>query len=432
MISNSNKDQWKLWSYVAAHSFGGPAGQIAVIHRLIVDEKKILNEERFLHALHFCMVLPGPEAQQLATYIGWLMNGWRGGLLAGGLFILPGFLSILTLSYLYVFFQNSLMVKGIFYGMKPAIIAIVLSALFRISKKSLKSSFHWVLSIIAFICLFFFNVSYPLIVIFAGVLGLFYGTYFQSQYDDIQIHEAFPSFKKTLKTFFIWVTLWTLPIFFILMIFGPHSTFHQMNLFFSKMSLISFGGAYAALNYVAQKAVHVFGWLQATEMVDGLAMAETTPGPLIQTVQFVGFMGAYRFSDLSLPYLSALIGSILVTWMTFVPSFLWIFTFAPYVEFIRKLKFLRTVLEAIAASVVGVILNLSIWFIFKVLFSSTSHIVYGPFSFDFPVFESIDTFALGLCLFASLLQIKFKLSLFKTLGLCILLSLLFSKYDILT
>ncbi|CAN0083314.1 unnamed protein product, partial [Chrysoparadoxa australica] len=299
------KELFKIWGYVAAHSFGGPAGQIAVIHKLVVEDKKLISEERFLHALNFCMLLPGPEAQQLATYMGFLMSRWKGGLIAGGLFILPGFLSILLLSYLYVLFNDLSIVQGLFYGIKPAIIAIVLSALYRISKKSLKSAFYWTLAALAFVALFFFNFPFPLVVIGSGVLGIIYGK-FVSHHDIVEAHDLkLPKFSQTLKTLLIWLAVWFAPIVVTLLILGPKSTMHTLNLFFSKMSLVTFGGAYAALSYVAQKAVEVYGWLQGTEMLDGLALAETTPGPLIQVVQYVGFMGAYRFPGEMNPLFSA-------------------------------------------------------------------------------------------------------------------------------
>ncbi len=421
----STKEQWKIWSHVAAHSFGGPAGQIAVIHKLVVEDKKLISEERFLHALNFCMLLPGPEAQQLATYMGWLMNKWRGGLIAGGLFILPGFLSILALSYLYVIYNDVPFIQGLFYGMKPAIIAIVTSALYRISKKSLKNSFYWGMAIFAFISLFFFNISFPIVVVLSGLLGVIYGKVFAH-------HELIsdlgslprPAFSQTLKTLFVWILVWIAPIILTLMIFGEDSTFHALNLFFSKMSMVTFGGAYAALSYVAQKTVEVYSWLQGSEMLDGLAMAETTPGPLIQTVQFVGFMGAYRFPDVSSPFLAAFIGSVLTTWMTFAPCFLWIFTFAPYVEFIRGQKVFTDALQAITASVVGVIFNLSVWFVLKALFFKSQEVNFGPLDFEYPVLTTIDFFATGICLVALLLQFKFKQGLFTVLGTCTALGII--------
>ena len=421
----STKEQFKVWTHVAAHSFGGPAGQIAVIHKLVVEDKKLISEERFLHALNFCMLLPGPEAQQLATYMGWLMNKWRGGLIAGGIFILPGFLSILLLSYMYVIFNDVPFVQGLFYGMKPAIIAIVTAALYRISKKSLNNSFYWFMAVFAFISLFFFNLSFPILVVLSGMIGVLYGKYFQHHelISDVK-NIAKPLLFQTLKTLFVWIAVWTFPIALTIIFFGRDSTFHALNIFFSKMSMVTFGGAYAALSYVAQKAVDVYGWLQGVEMLDGLAMAETTPGPLIQTVQFVGFMGAYRSPDLTSPYLAAFIGSVLTTWMTFAPCFLWIFTFAPYVEFIRGQKVFSDALQAITASVVGVIFNLSLWFVLKALFLQSKKIELMPFDFEYPILSSIDFFATGICFVALALQFKYKKGLFTILGTCTLLGIL--------
>ncbi len=420
----STKEQFKIWGHVAANSFGGPAGQIAVIHKLVVDERKLISEERFLYALNFCMLLPGPEAQQLATYMGWLIDRWRGGLIAGGLFILPGFLSILVLSYIYVIYNDLPFVQGIFYGMKPAIIAVVAAALYRLSMKSLKNSFYWMVAIFSFVSLFFINISFPIIVISSGVIGAFYGKFFAPHEFVSEVKAVFPQYDKTLKTLLLWLGIWFLPVVLVLLIFGKGSTFHELNLFFSKMSLLTFGGAYGALSYVSDKAVEVYGWLQGAEMLDGLALAEITPGPLIQAVQFVGFMGSYRFPDISSPHFAALIGSILTTWMTFAPCFLWIFTFAPYVEFIRGQKVFTDSLQAITAAVVGVIFNLSIWFVFKALFLRSGQIEFSILKFDYPIFSSLDPYASGICFIALILQFKFKKGLFLILGTSTILGIL--------
>lgn len=423
----STKELLKIWSYVAANSFGGPAGQIAVIHKLVVEEKKLISEERFLHALNFCMLLPGPEAQQLATYMGFLMSKWRGGLIAGGLFILPGFLSILALSYLYVLYNDLSIVKGLFYGIKPAIIAIVLAALYKISKKSLKSSFYWILAALAFIALFFFNIPFPLVVITSGVLGILYGKLNRQKVADLKENKSdieMPPLTQTLKTIAVWSGIWFFPIFFIAWIFGMDSTLHTLNLFFSKMAIVTFGGAYAALSYVAQQAVDVYGWLQGTEMLDGLALAETTPGPLIQVVQYVGFMGAYRIPDITSPLWSAFIGSILTTWMTFAPCFLFIFTCAPYIEFIRGKKIFTDALSAITASIVGVIFNLSIWFVLKALFKNSIDIKGVFLDFSYPVLTSLDLFAAGICIIAIIMQFKLKKGLFTILGVSTFLGII--------
>lgn len=424
----STKDLFKVWGNVAAHSFGGPAGQIAVIHKLVVEEKKLISEERFLHALNFCMLLPGPEAQQLATYMGFLMSKWKGGLIAGGLFILPGFISILALSYLYVLYNDLSLVQGLFYGIKPAIIAIVLAALYRISKKSLKNSLNWSLAVLAFIALFFLNLPFPIVVISSGIIGMIYGKFvahhsFEEVYD-----KNLPKFLDTIKTILVWTFIWMLPIIVTYLLLGKASTFHTLNLFFSKMSLVTFGGAYAALSYVAQQAVDIFGWLQGTEMLDGLALAETTPGPLIQVVQYVGFMGAYRFPGMMDPLLSAFIGSVLTTWMTFAPCFLFIFTFAPYIEFIRGQKVFTDALSAITASIVGVIFNLSLWFVLNALFLKSSKLNLGPLDFDYPIINSIDLYAFGICMVALVMQFKLKSGLFKILGLSTVLGIIVKTF----
>lgn len=418
------KELFKIWSHVALNSFGGPAGQIAVIHKLVVEDKKLISEERFLHALNFCMLLPGPEAQQLATYMGFLMSKWKGGLIAGGLFILPGFLSILILSYLYVLFNDVSLVQGLFYGIKPAIIAIVLSALYKISKKSLKNSFYWILAFLAFISLFFLNIAFPVVVISSGVLGVLYGKV-KGHHELKDTHNLKrPPFRDTLKTIVTWMSVWIFPIILTLLIFGKDSTMHTLNLFFSKMSLVTFGGAYAALSYVAQQAVDVYGWLQGTEMLDGLALAESTPGPLIQVVQYVGFMGAYRFPNELNPLWSAFIGSTLTTWMTFAPCFLFIFTFAPYIEFIRGQKLFSDALSAITASIVGVIFNLSLWFVLNALFLESREVKNAIFDFSYPVLTSIDFYAAGICIIALIMQFKFKNGLFTILGVSTALGIL--------
>lgn len=424
MENISTKELIKLWSNVAAHSFGGPAGQIAVIHKLVVEDKKLISEEKFLHALNFCMLLPGPEAQQLATYMGFLMGKWKGGLIAGCLFILPGFLSILFLSYLYILYNDLTLVQGLFYGIKPAIIAIVLSALYKISKKSLTSFFYWFISILAFIFLFFFNLPFPIIVLSAAILGICHGLICKKTSGSITRDIIFPSHTSTIKTVAIWLGIWFTPLIIVKILFGNSNNFQTINLFFSKMSLVTFGGAYAALSYVAQQAVQIYGWLHGGEMLNGLALAETTPGPLIQVVQYVGFMAAFRFPEGLNPYLSAFIGSVLTTWMTFAPCFLFIFSFAPYIEFIRGNKYISNALTAITASVVGVIFNLSIWFVLKSLFKNSALLKTSIFEFEYPILNSIDPYATIICLLALIIQFKLKKGLFTNLGTCTILGIL--------
>ncbi len=408
--SLSYKEFIKLWLKVALYTFDGPTRQIALIHQLVVEEKKWVSEERFLHALNFCMLLPGPEAQQLATYMGWLSKGWRGGLIAGGLFILPGFLSILALSYLYVLYLEVPIVAGIFYGMKPAIIAIVMAALIKISKRSLKSIFYWVLAAFAFIALFFFHLPFPLVIFSGAILGLIYGRFFQKPQEEVAVEiKEKPCGFQMIKTAFLWLGIWFTPLAFCFFYFGGDSTLVKMSFFFSKMAVVTFGGAYATLSYMAQQAVDVFSWLAPGQMIDGLGMAETTPGPLIQVVQFVGFMGAYRFPDVANPYVAAFLGSLISTWMTFAPCFLWIFAGAPYIEFIRGQKLFSDALEAITACVVGVIMNLSLWFSLQVLFKEN--------------FEP-DYIAMAICSLALFLQFKLKQGMFTILGVSAIIGIL--------
>jgi chromate transporter len=375
----------RVWIRVALLSFGGPAGQIAVMHRIVVDEKRWVSENRFLHALNYCMLLPGPEAQQLAIYLGWLLHGWRGGLVAGALFVLPGFVSILILSILYAVHQQSDLVVALFFGLKAATLAVVVEAVFRIGKKALGNRVMWLLAGLSFAGIFFFEVPFPLIVLAAGVVGLAGGRMrpdlfcvirgHGSEEDDsgvaigdAQAAHTRSSWGRALRVTAICLTLWFVPIAFLHAWLGPRHVLTIESLFFSKAAVVTFGGAYAGLAYMAQQAVDVYQWLLPGEMLDGLGMAETTPGPLIQVVQFVGFMGAYRHPAPFDPLVAAIVASVLTTWVTFVPCFLWIFLGAPYIEQLRGNVLLSAGLSAITAAIVGVILNLSVWFAVHVVF----------------------------------------------------------------
>lgn len=426
----TTNSQIKIWAKVAANSFGGPAGQVAVIHKVIVEDHKLVSEKDFLHALNFCMLLPGPEAQQLATYLGWKIGGTRGGVIAGGLFILPGFLSILALSYLYVLYNSSTLVQGFFYGTKPAIIAVVIASLLKLSKKSMNDSFSFALCFFAFISLFFFNISFPIVIITAALLGIVHGKIYSKEHKSEINNISRPNFKAVTLTASFWLVIWLTPILLIFFFFGGESTFHKLNIFFSQMAMVTFGGAYAALTYVAQRAVENYAWLTGFQMIDGLAMAEVTPGPLIQSVQFVGFMAAFNHPDINNPLLAATIASILTTWVTFAPSFLWINTFAPYVEYIRGKKVFNHALNAISASVVGVILNLSIWFSLRTLFLETkAYSGSSFFKFDYPVLSTIDPSPLAICIIAIILQFAFKRSLYFILATSIMLGSIITFYN---
>jgi chromate transporter len=435
----------KVWVRVAALSFGGPAGQIAVMHRILVDEKRWIGENRFLHALNYCMLLPGPEAQQLAIYIGWLLHKTKGGLVAGTLFVLPGFLSILALSYIYAAFGNVGIVEGLFFGLKAAVLAIVLQAVARIGQRALRNPMMIAIAVAAFVAIFFFAIPFPLIILAAGLSGFLGGRAGSHLFRiggghksvgkvladaDSALGEhtpahARPNWGWSLRISAIFLALWLLPVALLLVFLGPDNVFSQIAVFFSKMAMVTFGGAYAALVYVAQQAVENFHWLQPGEMLDGLGMAETTPGPLIQVVQFVGFMGAYRDAGALDPMLAATLAAILTTWVTFVPCFLWIFLGAPFIEVLRGNKALTGALSAITAAVVGVIMNLAIWFALHVLFGQVDNWQGYGFAVNVPVWQSVQVPAVILTLAAILATFRFGTRMIPTLAACSLAGMLF-------
>lgn len=380
-VAVTEREALGAWSRIAAQSFGGPAGQIAVMHRILVEEKRWLTEDEFLHALNFCMLLPGPEAQQLVTYAGWKLHGTRGGLTAGLLFVLPGAVSLLVLSWLYVAFQNVAWMEAIFFGVKAAVLAVVLEAVIRIGKRAWKSPLLVAFSVISFLAMFVFHVSFPWIVATAAISGWILGKLVPSQFpagkkagsDDAT--QTPPPTRRLIQTLGValgWMIIWFTPIGIAWGLFGLESVFVQEGLFFSKTAVVTFGGAYAVLAYLAQEAVQTYGWVTPGEMQDGLGLAETTPGPLIMVTQFVAFLGAYRQAGTMNPWLAAVLGSGITTWVTFAPSFLWIFVFAPYLEALRKLKGLSHMLSGITAAVVGAILNLTVWFTLHTLFGSAA------------------------------------------------------------
>jgi chromate transporter len=426
-------EAFRVWLRVASLSFGGPAGQIAVMHRILVDEKHWVSEGRFLHALNYCMLLPGPEAQQLATYIGWLMHRTIGGLMAGGLFVLPGIIAIMGLSYVYAAYGNVWYIEALFFGLKAAVLAIVLQAVVRVGKRALRNRIMMTLAAIAFVAIFFFAVPFPIIIIAAGAIGYFGAMSGRPEFagaehggakntapdsmlgEEVPDH-ARPNGPRALRVGLFWLSLWLAPVAVLLIALGPANTFSQIALFFSKMAMVTFGGAYAVLAYVAQQAVEHYHWLQPREMLDGLGMAETTPGPLIMVLQFVGFMAAYRDPGSLPPMLAATLGGLLATWVTFTPCFLWIFVGAPYIETLRGNKGLAGALSAITAAVVGVILNLSIWFALHTLFRETIPVRSFGLSFDMPVLSSIDVPALVLAIAAATAVFRFNLGMLTVLG----------------
>lgn len=413
------REATRTWAYIGLNSFGGPAGQIAVMHRVLVDEKKWISEERFLHALNFCMLLPGPEAQQLATYVGWLLHGWRGGLTAGTLFVLPGAMVILVLSYIYAAFQSVPFVQAVFFGLKCAVLAIVVEAVIRIGKRALKSRFAYGIALTAFVAIFFFGVPFPAIVAAAALIGFVNARMngALAQPDQLDLAQR-PSALRSMAVLAGGLLLWFGPVAFIFAALGSNSVYFDIGTFFSKAAVVTFGGAYSVLAYIAQEAVGTFGWLQPGEMVDSLAMAETTPGPLIMVVQFVGFMAAYRDAGGLHPMFAGTLGAILTTWVTFVPCFLWIFLGAPYIERLRNNLALSAALAAITAAVVGVVLNLAVWFALYTLFSEISVEEAGPLRVHVPNMSTLDWAALGLSIAAAVATFRFHIGMLKVLAGC--------------
>ena len=414
-------EAFRVWLRIALLSFGGPAGQIAVMHRILVDEKRWIGEHRFLHALNYCMMLPGPEAQQLATYIGWLLHRTRGGIIAGVLFILPGAISIMVLSWIYVLYGRLGIVSALFFGLKAAVLAVVVQAVVRIGSRALRSGAARALAAAAFALNFFAGVPFPLIGLGAGILG--WGSARRGRAavraggqgsttgtivadadtvlgEELPDH-ARPGWRAATRTAIVWLALWLVPVATLIAALGPDNVFSRIATFFSTMAMVTFGGAYAVLAYVAQQAVESYGWLAPGEMLDGLGLAETTPGPLIMVLQFVGFLGAYRDPGVLSPLLAGTLGGLLATWVTFVPCFLWIFLGAPFIERLRGNVAVAGALSAITAAVVGVVLNLAIWFALHTLFRETASISAGPLRFDAPVLSSIDPAALALSLGAA-------------------------------
>jgi len=432
----------RVWLRIALLSFGGPAGQIAVMHRILVEEKRWIGEERFLHALNFCMLLPGPEAQQLATYIGWLLHRTKGGLVAGLLFILPGLIAIMALSWIYVLYGHLQSVAGLLFGLKAAVLALVFQAVVRLGRRALGNAARHALAGAAFLALFLFNIPFPLIVLGAAVIGwmssvlgakAFTETGSQgagaSNFSDADslLGDSLPAHagghpRELLLTASVLLALWLAPVILLPALVGPDSSFAAIAGFFAKLAVVTFGGAYAVLAYVAQAAVDHYHWLRPTEMLDGLGLAETTPGPLIMVTQFVGFLGAYRDPASLPPLLAGTLGGLLTTWVTFVPCFLWIFVGAPYVERLRRNRALAAGLAAVTAAVVGVILNLALWFSLHFLFTRT--VEAGLLRMNFPDPGSVDPAALALSAAALIAVFLFRVGIGWVLAGCALAGLL--------
>jgi chromate transporter len=369
----------RFWLKLGLISFGGPAGQIAIMHTELVERKKWIGEQRFLHALNYCMLLPGPEATQLATYCGWLLHRTWGGIAAGALFVLPSAVLLWALSTIYVLYGRLPWIAAIFYGLQPAVIAIVLAATLRIGQRALNTPLAWTLAVAAFAALFFLKAPFPLVIASAAAAGLAHARLFpqtlthskptlfpatQAVVSDVEMmaDHARLSWTRAAKVLIISLVIWWLPVMAAGLWQGWHSVLPQQAFFFSKAAIVTFGGAYAVLPYVGQQAIEQYQWLSPNQMLDGLALAETTPGPLIMVLQFVGFLGGWNHPGALPPLTAATLCAAMTTWTTFVPCFLWIFLGAPYIERLRNAPWINHALSAVTAAVVGVILNLALWF----------------------------------------------------------------------
>ncbi|MES2498521.1 MAG: chromate efflux transporter [Pseudomonadota bacterium] len=433
----------RVWVRIALLSFGGPAGQIAVMHRILVEEKKWIGEERFLHALNFCMLLPGPEAQQLAIYIGWLLHRVKGGMVAGILFVLPGALAIMALSWAYVLIGQTGPVAALFFGLKAAVVAIVFQAVVRIGSRALGHPARIAIAAIAFLLLFLFKIPFPVVILTAGLVGWFAGRANLPGFGGgghghakpgslrdedsalgIEIPDhAHQSLSRALAVPLALLAAWLIPVALVVLLM-PGTSFSTIATFFSKMAMLTFGGAYAVLAWVGQAAVDQHHWLTPAEMLDGLGLAESTPGPLIMVTQYVGFLGAYRHPGGLSPLLAGTLGGLLTTWVTFVPCFLWIFAGAPFVERLRSNRALAAALSAITAAVVGVILNLALWFALHYWFGVVEEVRFGPLHLPRPALSSADPAAILLSVAALAALLRLKLGIFSLLGGCALAGLL--------
>lgn len=401
-------------------SFGGPAGQIALMHRVLVDEKKWLEERQFLNALNFCMLLPGPEAMQLATYAGWLMHGVHGGLVAGLLFIVPGAFVLLALSAAYVFLGDQGWMAGLLFGLKAAVLALVLEALLRVSRRALKGRFAYILALSAFVAIAFLKMPFPLVILAAATLGTVQHLLSAKSAVDLPVPESRFSGRQVshatnLGNTLIWLCIWLVPLAAIVLLDPAGGFFKDAALFFSKSAIVTFGGAYAVLVYAGQQAVEVYGWLKPGEMVTGLGLAETTPGPLILVLVFVAFVGGSRIVGLD-PLTGGMLGGLTALWFTFVPCFLWVFAGAPYIEAASRVKWLSAALSAVTAAVVGVIANLALWFGLHVLFGNFSEIVIGPIHLPHIMFGQFDVWSAFIAAVSGVALMRFHTNLFWVIG----------------
>jgi chromate transporter len=409
----------RVFTRVGFLSFGGPAGQIALMHRELVDDRRWLSDEQYLHALNFCHLLPGPEAQQLATWVGWKLHGLRGGLAAGLLFIIPGALLMLGLSAVYVVAAQLEWFAGLLLGIKAAVLAIVVQALLRIGARALNTRFKMALAALAFLALFLLDLPFPVVVLGAGVVGMAVAA-LRPEWLSLKI-DAAPAdlgqrpWRQSIGAVLVWGAIWAGPMAMVLIALGPDHVLWDIGSFFAQLAVVTFGGAYAVLAYMAQVAVQDFGWLTAGEMADGLGLAETTPGPLILVTQHVGFLAAFRAPDPFSPLVAGLLGAGLTTWVTFAPCFLWIFTFAPWIERMQHATRLKGGLAALTAAIVGVIAKLSIWFALHVLFAQVSAEHIGPVTLTIPAWATFDWRAGALTLLAGVILFGLKWSVLRML-----------------
>jgi len=432
------REATRVWAYIGVNSFGGPAGQIAVMHREVVERRNWVSERRFLHALNYCMILPGPEAQQLATYIGWLMHGTLGGVIAGCLFVIPGFLAMLALAASFATWGSVVWVAGLFAGVQAAVVPIVAQAVTRIGKRTLKTRALQLVAVISFVAIALLRIPFPLIIIGAGLFGWFVGRRRPSWFplgghDTDESADAAPALlsdnevidkaasRRALRAGLMCAVLWLVPLIALFVTLGAENIFTQESVLFSKSAIVTFGGAYAVLGYIAQQAVGRYGWITAGDMAVGLGLAETTPGPLIMVVEFVGFLAAYSHPGNLPPLVAGTLGAIITVWVTFVPCFMFIFLGAPYVERLRHNTSIGNALTAVGASVAGVVLNLAVWFALHTAFGTVNERSIGPITIPVPNVSTVNLSAIAIALIAAALVFRLRIGTLKVLAICAVL-----------